>query len=331
MTEPVAPPAADAVPAADPLRVVVLAGGLTFEREVSLSSGTQVAEELTRAGVDAELRDADAELLPGLAAAPADAVFIALHGATGEDGSLRAVLDLAGVPYVGSPAAACRLAWDKPAAKSVVRSAGGTTPDWVALPHSTFRELGAGAVLDLIVARLGLPLMVKPASGGSALGVQKVTRVEDLPAAMVSCFAYGDTVMVERFVEGTELAISVVDLGDGPQALPAVELAPESGVFDYTARYTPGLTEYHTPARIPDDVAQRAAELAVTVHRELGLADLSRTDAIVDAEGAVHFLEVNVSPGLTETSMFPMAVEAAGHDLGELMATLLTRRAQTAR
>jgi D-alanine-D-alanine ligase len=316
---------------ADPLRVVVLAGGLTFEREVSLSSGTQIAEELSRAGVDAELRDADAELLPGLSAAPADAVFIALHGATGEDGSLRAVLDLAGVPYVGSPAAACRLAWDKPAAKSVVRSAGGTTPDWVALPHSTFRELGAGAVLDLIVARLGLPLMVKPASGGSALGVQKVSRVEDLPAAMVSCFAYGDTVMVERFVEGTELALAVVDLGDGPQALPAVEIAPESGVFDYTARYTPGLTEYHTPARIPDDVAERAAALAVTVHRELGLADLSRTDAIVDADGRVHFLEVNVSPGLTETSMFPMAVEAAGHDLGELMAALLTRRARSDR
>jgi D-alanine-D-alanine ligase len=331
MTESAAAPTADAVPAADPLRVVVLAGGLTFEREVSLSSGTQVAEELTRAGVDAELRDADAELLPGLAAAPADAVFIALHGATGEDGSLRAVLDLAGVPYVGSPAAACRLAWDKPAAKSVVRSAGGTTPDWVALPHSTFRELGAGAVLDLIVARLGLPLMVKPASGGSSLGVQKVGRVEDLPAAMVSCFAYGDTVMVERFVEGTELAISVVDRGDGPQALPAVELAPASGVFDYTARYTPGLTEYHTPARVPDDVAQRAAELAVTVHRELGLADLSRTDAIVDADGAVHFLEVNVSPGLTETSMFPMAVEAAGYDLGELLAELLARRAQSSR
>jgi D-alanine-D-alanine ligase len=331
MTESASAPGTAATAGADPLRVVVLAGGLTFEREVSLSSGTQVAEELTRAGVDAELRDADAELLPGLAAAPADAVFIALHGATGEDGSLRAVLDLAGVPYVGSPAAACRLAWDKPAAKSVVRSAGGTTPDWVALPHSTFRELGAGAVLDLIVARLGLPLMVKPASGGSALGVQKVSRVEDLPASMVSCFAYGDTVMVERFVEGTELAISVVDLGDGPEALPAVELAPESGVFDYTARYTPGLTEYHTPARIPDDVARRAAELAVTVHRELGLADLSRTDAIVDADGEVHFLEVNVSPGLTETSMFPMAVEAAGHDLGELMAALLTRRATAAR
>ncbi|MGY1837282.1 D-alanine--D-alanine ligase [Blastococcus sp. SYSU DS0510] len=314
-----------------PLRAIVLAGGLTFEREVSLSSGTQVVEELTRAGLDAELRDADAELLPGLAAAPADAVFIALHGATGEDGALRAVLDLAGVPYVGSPAAACRLAWDKPAAKSVVRTAGVTTPDWVALPHSTFRELGAGAVLDLMVARLGLPLMVKPASGGSALGVQKVSRVEDLPAAMVSCFAYGDTVMVERYVEGVEVALAVVDLGDGPIALPAVEIEPESGVFDYSSRYSPGLTEYHAPARIPDQTAARAAEVAVRVHEVLGLADLSRTDAIITPDGEVHFLEVNVSPGLTETSMFPMAVEAAGYDLGAVLGRLLARRAENPR
>ncbi|WP_040338876.1 D-alanine--D-alanine ligase family protein [Candidatus Blastococcus massiliensis] len=309
------------------LRAVVLSGGLNFEREVSLSSGTQVAEELARAGVDAELRDADAELLPGLAASPADAVFIALHGATGEDGALRAVLDLAGVPYVGSPAAASRLAWDKPAAKSVVRSAGLATPDWVALPHSTFRELGAGAVLDLMVARLGLPLMVKPASGGSALGVQKVSRVEDLPAAMVSCFAYGDTVLVERYVDGVEVALGVVDLGDGPEALPAVEIEPESGVFDYASRYTPGLTEYHTPARLSDDVASRAAALAVRVHEVLGLADLSRTDAIITPDGEVHFLEVNVSPGLTETSMFPMALEAAGYELGDVIARLLAARA----
>ena len=325
MSEPAAAPVQ--APRTDPLRALVLAGGLTFEREVSINSGGQVVEALTRAGVEAELHDADAELLPGLSAAPADAVFIALHGATGEDGALRAVLDLAGVPYVGSPASACRLAWDKPAAKSVVRSAGVSTPDWVALPHSTFRELGAGAVLDLIVARLGLPLMVKPASGGSALGVQKVTRVEDLPAAMVSCFAYGDTVMVERFVDGVELALSVIDLGEGPEALPAVEIAPESGVFDYTSRYTPGMTEYHSPARVSDDIAARAAEVALQVHQVLGLAGLSRTDAIVTPDGEVHFLEVNVSPGLTETSMFPMAVEAAGYNLGDVLGRLLARAA----
>jgi D-alanine-D-alanine ligase len=331
MSEPEIDSRPTAASGARPLRAVVLAGGLTFERDVSLSSGTQVVEELERFGLDAELRDADAGLLPGLAAAPADAVFIALHGATGEDGALRAVLDLAGVPYVGSPAAACRLAWDKPAAKSVARSAGLATPDWVALPHSTFRELGAGAVLDLIVARLGLPLMLKPASGGSALGAQKISRLEDLPAGMVSCFAYGETVLVERFVEGTELAISVIDLGEGPVALPAVEIEPSSGVFDYAARYTPGMTEYHSPARVSAEIAAAAADLAVRVHDALGLADLSRTDAIVDTDGRVQFLEVNVSPGLTETSMFPMAVEAAGLEVGEVLAGLLARRAGTVR
>ena len=169
--------------------------------------------------------------------------------------------------------------------------------------------------------------MVKPASGGSALGVQKVSRLEELPAAMVSCFAYGDTVMVERFVEGVELAL----VGDRPRRRPAGAARgrdrPESGVFDYTSRYTPGLTEYHAPARVSDDVAARAAALAVQVHEELGLADLSRTDAIVTPDGEVHFLEVNVSPGLTETSMFPMAVEAAGHELGDVLARLLARRA----
>jgi len=161
--------------------------------------------------------------------------------------------------------------------------------------------------------------------------VQKVSNVEELPAAMVSCFAYGDTVMVERYIDGIELAVSVVDLGDGPQPLPAVEITPASGVFDYTARYTPGLTEYHTPARVSGDVAARAAALAVQVHQELGLADLSRTDAIVSPDGEVHFLEVNVSPGLTETSMFPMALEAAGFELGEVLAQLLARRADSAR
>jgi len=311
-------------------RVLVLAGGLSHERDVSLRSGRRVSDALRSAGVESMLLDADSTLLATLAERKPQAVFPVLHGTAGEDGALRAVLDLAGVPYVGSPAAACRLAWDKPAAKSVVRAAGVPTPDWVALPHSTFRELGAGAVLDLMVARLGLPLMVKPASGGSALGVQKVSRVEDLPAAMVSCFAYGDTVMVERYVEGVEVALAVVDLGNGPQALPAVEIAPESGVFDYTSRYTPGLTEYHAPARLSEEVAERAAALAVRVHEALGLADLSRTDAIVTADGEVHFLEVNVSPGLTETSMFPMAVEAAGYSLGDVLGRLLARRATAA-
>lgn len=309
-------------PAGD-LRVAVLAGGLDFEREVSLRSGRRVAEALRLAGVDVHVLDADAELLPALTADPVDAVFIALHGSAGEDGSLRSVLELADIPFVGTAAGACRLAWDKPSAKATVRAAGGDTPDWVALPHATFRELGASAILGLMVARLGLPLMVKPAQGGSALGVERIAAAADLPAAMVSCFAYGDTVLVERFVAGVEVAVSVLDGPDGPRALPPVEIEPASGVFDYAARYTPGMTGYHTPARLPAATLRAVEELALTVHRTLGLRDLSRTDAIVDADGTVHFLEVNVSPGMTETSMLPMSVTAAGLELGSTLRGLI--------
>ncbi len=318
-----------AVPA-DGLSIVVLAGGLTFEREVSLRSGRRVADALRAVRVPVRLLDADAALLGTLAEDPPDAAFVALHGEAGEDGALRAVLDLLDVQYVGSTAAACRVAWDKPNAKAAVRAAGLSTPDWVALPHSTFRELGAVAVLDRIVARLGAPLMVKPAQGGSALGAQQIQDADELPAAMVSCFSYGETVLVEPFVPGVEVAVTVLDLGSGPQALPAVEIVPFSGVFDYASRYTAGMTTYHTPARLPADVAAAVADVAVRAHTVLGLRDLSRTDAIVTPDGAVQFLEVNVAPGMTETSLLPMAVEAAGLDLGGVCLTLLHEAAARA-
>ncbi len=195
----------------------------------------------------------------------------------------------------------------------------------MALPQTTFRELGAAAVLDALVARLGLPLMLKPDQGGSALGAQVVRDAAELPAAMVGALAYGDTVLVERFVDGVEVAVSVVDTGDGPVALPAVEVEPENGVYDYTARYTAGLTRFHCPARLGSEVAGRVAEAAVAAHRALGLRDLSRTDAIVDADGRVQVLEVNVSPGLTENSLLPRAVTAAGRDLGEVFTRLVDR------
>ena len=316
-------PAAAAARTPDALRVVVLAGGLTFERDVSMRSGRRISAALRNAGLDVEVLDTDAGLLPALATHPCDALFIALHGASGEDGSLRSVLELAGIPYVGSSSTASRLAWDKPGAKARATGAGIRTPEWVALPHSTYRELGAGAVLDLILSRLGLPLMLKPAQGGSALGTIKVSTVQELPEAMIGAFAYADTVLIEQFISGTEVAISVIDRADGPIALPAVEIVPQSGVFDYAARYTPGMTEYFTPARLDDGTAAMAAEVALTVHRTLALSGLSRSDAIISPDGEIYFLEVNVSPGMTDTSMLPMSVAAAGLDLGTVLADLL--------
>ncbi len=306
-----------------PPHVLVLAGGLSYERDVSLRSGRRVLDALRRAGLDAEQRDADATLLPTIAADPPDAAVIALHGATGEDGSLRGVLELAGVPYVGPDARSSRLAWDKPTAKAVLRDAGLPTPDWVTLPHELFSELGAATLMDRIVGRLGVPLMVKPAQGGSGLGAHVVRTPGELPAAMVGCFAYGGTALIERYVEGADIAVGVLDFGDGPFALPAVEIVPPDGVYDYAARYTAGVTTWHVPARLAEDVATRVADVAVAAHRALGLRDLSRVDMIVDRHGDVHLLEANVSPGMTETSLVPLAVSAAGIDLGDAMTRLV--------
>jgi D-alanine-D-alanine ligase len=314
----------------DDLQVLILAGGLSYERDVSLRSGRRVLDALRTAGITATMRDADVSLLPYLREDPPDAVVIALHGATGEDGSLRGVLDLCGVPYVGCDARASRLAWDKPTAKSMLREAGIPTPDWVALPHDRFSELGAVAVLDRIVDRLGLPLMVKPAQGGSGLGAAVVREAAELPAAMVGCFAYDSTALVERYVPGVDLAVSIVDLGDGPQALPAVEIVPRNGVYDYAARYTAGLTTWHAPARLSPGVAAEVAATALAAHAALGSRDLSRVDLIVGGDGSPLVLGVNVSPGMTETSLLPLAVHAAGLDFGKMLASLVGRAASRA-
>ena len=303
--------------------VLILAGGLSAEREVSLRSGGRLRDALRESGVEAEVVDADAALIPGIAADPPSAVFPAIHGAYGEDGSIQEILALLGVPFVGAAADACRFAFDKPLAKAVVRAAGLATPSSVTLPKETFHDLGATAVLERIVATLGLPLFVKPARGGSALGATQVLTAGELPGAMISCFAYGDSALIERCVVGTEIAVGVIDLGEGPQALPAVEIVPLTGAYDYAARYTAGQTKFFTPARLSSGEAEAAASAAITAHRALGLRDLSRTDLIIE-DGRVFFLEVNVAPGMTETSTLPMAMEAAGLSLGGVCRDLLS-------
>lgn len=299
-------------------RVLVLAGGLSHERDVSLRSGRRVAEALRDAGCSVSLRDVDSGLLPRLRSGDVDVVWPLLHGATGEDGAIREVLDLAGVPYVGATAGACRIAWDKGVARHVASAAGLACPDAVVLPHDTFRELGAGPVLHAIVERLGLPVVVKPVRGGSALGVSVVEAMAAMPRAMVDCYAYGDLALVQRHVQGTEVAVSVLDTPAGPVALPAVEIVADGGVYDYDARYTAGATEFFCPARLDEATARAAEEAALLAHATFGLRDLSRTDLIIDSTGTPWFLEVNVAPGMTETSLLPQSVVAAGYAPGPL-------------
>lgn len=306
-------------------RVLVLAGGLSHERDVSLRSGRRVAEALRDGGHDVEVSDVGAGLLDRLQQDRPSCVVPLLHGESGEDGALREVLELLALPYVGSRPSACRLAFDKPVAKTLVERAGIRTPASVTLPAEAFRELGAAAVMAAMVETIGLPMMVKPARGGSALGCSLVTDAGQLPGAMVHAFSYGDTALVETFVVGSEVAVPVVETDEGPQTLPVVGISPDGGVYDYTARYTAGSTVFDVPADLPAEVTQACADVALAAHRTLGLRDLSRSDLIVDAQDRVWFLEVNVAPGLTETSTVPLAVDAAGEDLGTVVARLVDR------
>ncbi len=297
-------------------RVVVLAGGISHERDVSLRSGRRVADSLLEHGLEVELRDPDASLLGYLRENRPDVVWPALHGASGEDGALRGLLEFLGIPFVGSRSESARLAWDKPTAKALVARAGASTPRSITLPRDAFRELGADAVFDAIHDELPLPLVVKPAQGGSAQGVTIVEDAAGLPRAMVDAYTYNDVAIIEQRITGTEIAVGIIDTGEGPVALPAVEIEPLSGVYSFEARYNAGETRFYTPARVSPEVAARSAETALTAHRALGLRHISRVDLIVDGAGTPWFLEANVLPGLTETSLVPQALEAAGHDLG---------------
>lgn len=305
-----------------PSHIVVLAGGISHERDISLRTGRRVADALTGHGERVELRDPDATLLAYLRDNRPDVVWPALHGASGEDGALRSLLEFLGIPFVGSRSGAARLAWDKPAAKVIVERAGVATPRSITLPRDAFRELGADAVFEAIADELPVPLVVKPARGGSAQGVTIVQERTELPRAMVDAYTYGDVALVEQCIRGTEVAVGIIDTGDGPVALPVVEIEPLSGVYSFEARYNAGETRFYVPARLSNEVAARASAAALAAHTALGMRHLSRIDLIIDGSGTPWFLEANVLPGLTETSILPQALDAAGHDLGWVYAAL---------
>ena len=281
------------------LRVAIIAGGLNHEREVSLRSAHRVARALREAGHEVNTFCPDASLLASLRSYNPDVVWPLVHGSTGEDGSLQNILLALEVPFVGTHSDGCQRASYKPTAKAGVRTAGVATPDSLTLPQSFFNQLGANELLDF--------------QGGSALGVSYADDVDSLRAAMVECFAYSDNALIEVFVEGVEASVSVVRDGDGvARALPTVEIVTD-GSYDYDARYNPGRSEFFVPARLDQARDDAVREAAVKVHETLGLGALSRSDFIVDAEGTPWFIDVNVVPGMTETSLLPLAAEVDGN------------------
>jgi len=309
--------------------IAVLKGGRSLERTVSLRSGAHVQDALLRLGHDVVAVDAGEGLVAELLDLSPDAAFIALHGRDGEDGTVQALLEAIGVPYTGSGPAACMRCTDKVLAKRLMCEAKIPTPRFHAVRESSIKELGAAAAMPRIEADLGFPLVVKPASGGSALGVKFARTSAELPAALVGAFSYDATVLIERYVDGRDLAVSVIDgeggAGGGPVALPIVEAVPrEEGFYDYESRYEIGRTTFLCPAELPAETTVRAQELALEVYELLGCRGVARVDLMLERDsGELWVLEVNAVPGMTETSLLPQAADAAGIGFDELVQRIL--------
>jgi len=301
--------------------VAVLKGGRSLERQVSLQSGARVEDALERLGHEVVGIDVGHDLVRRLREIAPDVAFVALHGRDGEDGTVQELLEVVGIPYTGSGVRACVRASDKVLAKHEMLAAQIPTPDFLSFNETAFKELGAADALGAIEERLGFPLVVKPADQGSALGIKFAGGEADVPAALVAAFSYSSKVLLERHVDGQDLAVSILD----GAALPVVEAVPADGLrYDFAARYTIGGTRLICPAELPDAVTARAQELALATHDVLGCRGFSRVDLMRDqATGELFVLEANAIPGLTDTSLLPQAADAAGIGFDELVGRIL--------
>jgi D-alanine-D-alanine ligase len=305
--------------------IAVIAGGLSHERDVSLASGRNLLRELRAAGAEVASYDFDRGLLDALERDKVAVAVPALHGQFGEDGEIQTLLELIGLPFVGSSSRACRVAYDKGTARELLRRAGIPVPDSVGLSAQTFRDIGASALMEHVMERLGARVVVKPTRGGSALGVTGVDGLAELPSALVGTYAYYDEALIERFHPGANVSVVVVETDDGPEPLTPIEIDFVKGhEFDFAARYTAEFVGLRPLALGPADV-EAIGWAAVRAHEVLGLRDLSRSDFIVDEDGSFVVLETAITPGTTETSVLPFACTASGTTLGAVFRDLVDR------
>jgi D-alanine-D-alanine ligase len=301
-------------------RIAVLKGGRSLERRVSLRSGARVEDALERLGHEVISLDVGGHLIAQLRDAAPDVAFVALHGRDGEDGTVQELLEIAGVPYTGSRVVACVRAMDKVLAKHLMLEAGIPTPEFFAFNETAFRELGAAQALPAIEERLDFPIVVKPSNGGSALGIKFARTPDDVPAALVSAFSYDSKVLLERYVAGRDLAVSIL----AGEPLPVVEAVPvDEGFYDFEARYEIGRTDFVCPAALSPALTERAQELALQTYELLGCEAFARVDLMLDGDDQLTVLEVNPIPGLTETSLLPQAAEAGGVSFDQLVGRIV--------
>jgi len=308
------------------MRVAVLKGGRSLERQVSLRSGARVQDALERLGHEVMPVDVGGDLVQRLTEARPDMAFIALHGRDGEDGTIQELLEVLAIPYTGSGISACIRAADKVLTKHAMRDQGIPTPDFYAFSETAFQALGAAGALPAIEERLSFPIVVKPASQGSALGIKFARTAADVPGALVAAFSYDRKVMLERYVPGRDLAVSILEEGGEPKALPVVEAVPQhEDFYDFESRYEIGRTKFLCPASVSQEVSRQAGELALEVYRLLGCSGFARVDLMLEADSEeIYVLEADTVPGLTDTSLLPQAAEVQGIDFDQLIERVLS-------
>ena len=307
-------------------RVALLAGGTSGEKDISIASGKGAKEALETAGFAVEWLDpANSSDLKRLIDEEFDVAFLCLHGKMGEDGTIQGMLELLQIPYTCSGVQASAIAMDKVKSKIMYM-----TGD---IPTATFKQLKRGDELDYdeLVNAIGIPCVVKPATEGSALGVEIVEAAEDLPAVIDRVFEIDDLAIIESFVEGTEVTAAVLG-NDDPRALPVIKIVPKGEFYDFESKYQPGGSEHICPAPLDDDVTAKVQKYAKIAHKVLGCSGVSRSDFIIDKDGVPWILETNTIPGMTATSLLPDAARAAGISFPDLCTQLiefaLERKAQ---
>jgi len=300
-------------------RVGVVMGGTSGERDVSLRSGHAVAGALERLGheVVPVILGEGTDAFLAVAAADIDVAFLALHGRLGEDGCVQGLLELMGIPYTGSSVLSSALAMDKLKAKEMFRLHNVPTPPYYVLDASQLDDL------DELHGSFGFPVIVKPRREGSSLGVARASTPSELRNAVLSALEYDSSLLVERFVAAKEIAVGILD----GRVLGAIEIAPAGGVYDYEAKYTPGLTEYFMPARLPPTRYRGVLHLAERAAQALDTRGAVRVDLLVTEGQNEYVLEVNTLPGMTETSLLPKIAASAGFDFDSLCAAILDRAA----
>jgi D-alanine-D-alanine ligase len=300
--------------------VAVVCGGPAAEREVSLTSGREVANALRKSFDEVSVHEPDLAFAAELAKGDIDVVFPALHGPLGEDGSIQGLLEVAGVPYVGSDVAGSACAMDKVIAKRLFRDAGLPLAREVVVENAHADD-ALQRVRDLLPGRVA----VKPATQGSAVGVAFAEADDELASALAAAFVFDDKVLVEEFVTGAEITVGILENPE-PFAFPVIDIrTPGESWYDFEHRYTVGLSEHVIPAPLPEDVYEAVQDIAVRAHTTLGCRDLSRVDFVVEPGGRSVLLEVNTLPGMTPTSLYPDGAQAAGIDFETLVKNLVLR------